>query len=632
MGDQAQLATAGPVVDPITFSVILNRLNSIAKEMTIALENAAMTSIIGLCRDYSCVIYDGHARQVAMVDAIPIHTNSMHLVLGHIVSDFADDIAEGDVFMCNYPYSGGTHIGDLVTACPVYFEGEHVFWAAAKGHQLDVGAPVPTSANPFAQNVWQEGIQIPPVKIYQAGSERRDVVNFYLTNLRWRQALHGDLMAQLGSIWTAERRLHELCTEFGVESVKTYVNELIAYAARRTKDAIQEIPNGVYRGEGWLDADLDRRDLPIRCRVTVSDESVEVDFAGSAPQSRGSSNATNAVLQAAGGIPVIMTLDPDIPHNEGCLRCVTVSAPLGSICNAEYPAATAAATTLPGDVMQDAVCRALAHAIPDKIRAGSAHWSNIPVCSGTDPRNGEPWGHAVLNGGSGGGAAHGADGWPLITTNAAHGGLKTASVEHTELLYPLHIEDWEIEPGSMGLGEYIGGPGVRVTVLPTGADVEMVFVCDGLTNPPFGLCGGSPGRGGGSFVVGSDGRRYFLPSTPHFTLSPGEAWVGVSTGGGGCGDPLDRSVDRVREDVRDGLYSRDLAAEIYGVVLSDEADPVIDEEATVTRRRLLQRQRDREPLPVVVPTRPRASSWTTDTMRDGDVLIDDIANAARVTN
>jgi N-methylhydantoinase B len=184
----------------------------------------------------------------------------------------------------------------------------------------------------------------------------------------------------------------------------------------------------------------------------------------------------------------------------------------------------------------------------------------------------------------------------------------------------------------MGLGEYIGGPGVRVTVLPTGADVEMVFVCDGLKNPPFGLCGGSAGRGGGSFVVGFDRRRYFLPSTPHFTLSPGEAWVGVSTGGGGYGDPLDRSVDRVREDVRDGLYSRDLAAEIYGVVLSDEADPMIDEKETATRRRLLQRQRDREPMPVVVPTRPGASSWTTDMMRDGDVLIDDIANGARVTN
>jgi N-methylhydantoinase B len=183
----------------------------------------------------------------------------------------------------------------------------------------------------------------------------------------------------------------------------------------------------------------------------------------------------------------------------------------------------------------------------------------------------------------------------------------------------------------MGLGEYIGGPGVHVAVRPTGADVEMVFVCDGLTNPPFGLCGGSPGRGGGSFVVDSAGRRYFLPSTPHFTLVPGEAWVGVSTGGGGYGDPLRRSVDRVREDVRDGLYSRDLAAQIYGVVLSDKANPAVDEKATATRRGLLEQERARDGVPVVMPNQPRASTWTSDVMRDGDVLIDQIANAARVT-
>ena len=166
--------------------------------MTIALENAAMTSIIGLCRDYSCVIYDADARQVAMVDAIPIDTNSMHLMLGHIVSDFADDIADGDVFLCNYPYSGGTHIGDLVTVCPVYFEGEHVSGLRPRDTNWTWAHPYPPVRIRLPKTIGRRAYKFLQLKIYEAGRERRDVLNLYLTNLRWRQALRGDLMRSSG--------------------------------------------------------------------------------------------------------------------------------------------------------------------------------------------------------------------------------------------------------------------------------------------------------------------------------------------------------------------------------------------------------------------------------------------------
>jgi len=628
--DRAEAPTVA--VDPITFSVILNRFGAIATEMTIALERAAMSSVLALCRDYSCCLYDVSARQIAMVDAIPIHTNSMHLVLHHIIDAFGADIAEGDVIACNYAYAGGTHIGDLVTVCPVFYEGEHRFWAAARGHQLDVGGPLPTSANPFARDIWQEGLQIPPLKLYDAGRKRDDVIKLYLTNVRWRESLQGDLMAQLGSIWTGERRLHELCDEFGPGMVETYVQESIEYAARRTREAIRGMPTGVYRAEGWLDDDgAGRKDVPIRCTVMINDESVSVDFDGSAPQGRGASNSSDAVMQAAGGIPIVMAIDPDIPHNEGCLRAVSVSAPPGSICNARYPAATALATTTPADVMQDVVCRALAEAIPDKIRAGSAHLANIPMLSGTDPATGARWGHLLLNGGSGGGAANGADGWPLITTNAAHGGLKTASVEHTELLYPLTVEHWEIAPDSMGLGEYIGGPGVACRIRPQWEDTELVLQNDGLTNPLFGVAGATPGRGGGHYITGADGTRHFLPGSVHVRFGPTETWTGESTGGGGYGDPLRRPVECVRKDVRDGFYSRELAGEVYGVVLSDDLDPVIDEDATAARRRDIEEARAGKDLPVVLPTEPGASTWLADTMRDGDVRIESIIAGAAVT-
>lgn len=612
-------------VDPITFSVMLNRLNSIATEMTIALENAAMTSILALARDYSCCVYDSHLRQVAMVDAVPIHTNSMHLLLGRVVEQFGDDIHEGDVIACNYAYAGNTHIGDLVTICPVFHEGEHLFWAAAKGHQLDVGAPVPSTAYAWAGDVWQEGLKIPPVKLYERGAPRRDVIDLYLANMRWREPLEGDLMAMFGSIWTAERRLKELCVEHGAADVRRYVDALIAYGAQRTRAEIGAMPNGTYRAEGWLDTDgVGTYDIPVRAAVTIADTSVDVDFAGSAPQVATAVNATEAVMTSAAGIPLVMSIDPQIPHNEGCLRCVTVSAPEGSICNAAYPASTAAATTTPGDLMQDVVAKALAQAVPERARGGSAHWSNIPMLSGVDPRSGVFWGHMFLNGGGGGGAAHGTDGWPLFTTAAAQGGLKAPSVEHTELLYPILFHAWELATDSMGMGAQIGGPGVRCTIEPLHAPLQMLGRSDGQRNPPYGVLGATPGSGGGHYVERADGRRTFLGQAYHLTLRPGERWTGVSTGGGGYGNPLARPLERVLADVRDGLCSPAMARAVYGLVLTDAGDAV-DEQASAEARAAIADEQRRNGVPVVLPERPAAATWLQETIRERDEVAPEYA-------
>lgn len=610
-------------IDPITFSVILNRLSSIATEMTLALEKAAFTAILSLARDYSCCIYDARARQVAVVDAIPIHTNSVHLVLAAIVEAFDGDIHEGDVIACNDPYRGNTHIGDLVTAVPVFHESRLMFWSVAKGHQLDVGAPVPTSAYAGARNVWQEGLTIPPLKLYERGRPRKDVIDLYLSNLRWRALLEGDLMAQLGAAWTGERRLHELCAAYGRAALELYLEEAIRYAERRTRAEIREWPNGTYSAEGWLDSDGGaQRNVPIRCTVAIEDEAIHVDFSGSAQQVDGGMNASYAVLQAAGGIPVVMAIDPDIPHNEGCLRTVTVTAPEGSICNARYPAATAVSTVEPGDLMQDVVCMALAQAVPERIRAGNTHWQNIPMLSGVDERTGVFWGYLLVNGGGGGGAAHGVDGWPLLTCNAAQGGLKTASVEHTELLHPLMIEEWEVEPGSMGLGAWIGGPGIRCTLRPLHGAADALFYSDALINPPYGLAGGTPGAGGGSYIEDdATGVRRFLPPAVYARIGTAERWTGVSTGGGGFGNPLERAAEQVRLDVRDGLYSAALAAEVYGVVLAGSADPEIDEQATGAARLAIAARQADEGVPLVLPRAPATSTWVERTMRPADQLL-----------
>jgi N-methylhydantoinase B len=605
--------------DPITFSVMLSRFNSIANEMTLTLEYTAWTSILALARDYSCAIYDAVPRQICMFDALPIHTTSMHLVLSEIAAAFEGKVHEGDIFMCNAPFRSNTHVGDVVTAEPVFAEGRHLFWSVTKGHQLDVGAIAPSSIVPAAKNVWQEGIHIPPLKIYDRGEPREDAIDLYLSNLRYRELLHGDLLAQLGSIGKGRASLIELVSEYGADEVMRYVDHIIDYADRRMAEEVRQIPDGVYSAESWADSDgAEATNVPIKVTVTVSDDHIKVDYTGSGPQSPSGVNGTFATSQGAAAIPFMYYIDPDIPHNHGCFKHIEAYAPEGTICNARYPAATCCATTCPTDTMHDVVNKAMVAAIPDKVVAGGARAANMPNFAGVDERTGEEWAAMFFNNGGGAGASKNTDGWPILATLAAMGGLKSLVIEQLELLYPLLAHRMEAEPDSMGMGEWIGGPGVRWDVETLHGSAEVVTFGDGQQNPPHGVLGGTMGIGGGQYVENPvTGQRRYVSSTGHYKMEKGEHRVGVSTGGGGYGNPIARDAEQVRRDVRDGLVSRETAYAVCGVVLSDDWDPVIDQAATEARRAelaLIER-------PLVEPTTPGASTWLERDMREGDVYL-----------
>jgi len=606
--------------DPITFSVMLGRFDSIVDEMTLTLEHSAWTSILAICRDFSCAVYDAVPRQISMYDALPIHTTSLHIVLNEIARTFADDLRDGDVYLCNDPYRGNTHVGDLVTACPVFHEGEHLFWSVTKGHQMDTGAFVPSGITASAENVWMEGIQIPPVKIVDGGVPRNDVIDLYLANVRYRDLLRGDLLAQMASIQKGRVRLLELVEEYGADEVRFYVDALIAYADRRMSEAIRAMPDGEYTAEGWVDSDgFDQTDIPIKVAVRIEGDMVDVDFTGSAPQVRGGVNGSLATSQATAAIPFLYYVDPSIPHNHGCIRHIRVHAPEGTITNARYPGSTSCATAIPSDCMHDAINRAMAAAVPDLVPGGGTKQSNLPQFSGVDPKTGEAWGVMLFNGTGGSGGARGADGWPLYESIDGLGAVKMQPVEQVELLYPMHVERMEIEPDSMGMGQWMGGPGTRLVVRSLSGRMECVTFGDGMANPPHGAIGGTPGHGGGAYVESrSDGRRRFVSAAGLVHVDEDEVWVGVSTGGGGWGHPADRPADQVRRDVRDGIVSRQAAREVFGVILSDDdEEPEVQEEATRQAREALRGS----PRPPVEPTTPSASTWVDRNMRDGDVYL-----------
>lgn len=584
--------------------------------MTLTLEYSACTSILALCHDFSCAVYDANANQLCMFDALASHTASLQLVLQEIARTFEGEIADGDVYMCNDPYRFNSHVGDLVTAAPVFADGELVFWSVTKGHQMDTGAYLPSSVCASAQNVWQEGIRIPPLRIIERGRTRADVLDLYLSNVRYRESLEGDLLAQLGSIEKGRQRLTELIEEFGVGVARRYSDELIDYSDRRMAEEIRAIPDGEYFGEGWVDSDgFDAFDIPIKVKVTVADDQVTVDLTGSGAQAQGGVNGSLATTVAAAAIPFLMYIDPDVPHNHGCLKHLHVVAPSGTIVNAEFPASTSAATIVPSDMIHDAINKAMASALPDRVPAGGARCNNTPQLAGVDSRTGEPWGVMLFNNTSGQGGAKGADGWPLWESVCCAGAIKVQPIEQLELLYPMLIEEMEIAQDSMGVGEYIGGPGTRCTIVPLHGDMEMMTFGDGCNNPPHGVLGGTAAIGGGMYVEDrASGRRDYMSATATVTVREGDTLVGVSSGGGGWGAPYDRPVEQVRRDVRDGVVSRAVAEELYGVVVTDGDDPAIVEDATAARRSALAGK----DLPQVQPTVASAATWLRDEMRDGD--------------
>ncbi|YCK79948.1 hydantoinase B/oxoprolinase family protein (plasmid) [Arthrobacter sp. D3-18] len=606
--------------DPITFSVITNRFRAIADEMAHVLERSAWTSILALARDFSCAIYDADARQIAIADGCPMQTASLSLVLEALKERYGSDINEGDLFIANDPYSGNVHIGDFVTMAPVFAGGRHLMWVLARGHQMDTGAATPSQADPSYTSVFQEGISIPPYRLIERAVFKEDFFSLYLSNLRYSESVEGDMRAMIGCTEKGRRALVQLFDDYSVDTVTDYANQLIAYSDRRMGEEIRSMPDGVYTAEAWLDDDgVNVRNIPIRVTVTIDDDTVTVDYTGSGPQAQGGVNATEATAQAAGTLPFLYYIDPDIPLNEGCLRHIKVIAPKGTVVNAEYPASTTCATFCPADLMQEVVNRALIQAMPDRVPAGGARSANLQQISGAEDWSGIPWGFLNLNNGGGQGASRGVDGWPLFYTMAGLGGMKIQPIEQLEMLFPVRIERNEVEQDSMGFGEWIGGPGNRFVITPLKGSFNCVTGGDGFANPPFGALGGTAGIGGGQYANNhrTNSRRYMSANAGVVIDGDSEVLVGVSTGGGGFGRPEHRDAEQVRKDVIDGIISWEVARDVFGVALTAEEIPVVEVEATAQLRRSLS---ERIVAPIT-PVEADSSTWRATDMRDGDVYL-----------
>jgi N-methylhydantoinase B len=519
--------------DPIRLEIFKNLFHSVAEEMGGALRRSAFSPNIKERRDYSCAVFDAACHVLAMGDHMPVHLGSMPRSVAAAVE--ALDLGPGDIALLNDPYAGGTHLPDLTMVMPVYLPHTRkpFFYVANRAHHADIGGAQAGSMG-LSRELFQEGLCIPPVKIFLAGRVVPDVLKMLLANVRTPVEREGDLTAQIASCRLGERRLREIVDRYGRKQVARYSQILLEYSAAMTRSVLREIPDGAYRGVDFLDSDgISPEPLRISVEIRIRGQRAEVDFTGSSPECAGSVNAVAAIAESAVYYVFRCLLDEQVPATSGLMYPIKVIAPLGTIVNARPPRAVAGGNVETSQRITDALLRALARALPRKIPAASQGTMNNLTFGGSDTRPGRgaaPFAYyETIAGGMG--ARPGLDGISGIHTHMTNS-LNTPT-EVFEVTYPLRVRRYALRRGSGGRGKFRGGDGiVREIELLVGTQVGMLS--DRRAIAPYGLAGGKPGAKGKSEIV-TRGRRKKLPAKCGFFASAGSIIRIESPGGGGWG-------------------------------------------------------------------------------------------------
>jgi len=524
-----------PFIDPVELAIFQSAVHSIAEEMGAALRRTALSPNIKERRDYSCAIFDGQARVIAMGDHMPVHLGSMPMSVQAAVA--AIDFKPGDIAILNDPYAGGTHLPDITMVLPVFLPGGErpEFFVSNRAHHADVGGRFAGSMGP-GEEIFEEGIRIPPVRIARGGKIDREILDLILLNVRTPKEREGDLESQIGACRVGERRILEVAEKFGVQKLHALIDELLDYSERLERAELRSMPQGEFYAEDWLDDDgVTETPIKIAVRLRIDPEAAEIhaDFAGSSPQAAGSVNAVRAITLSACFYVLRCLLHEDAPATEGILRPLTLSAPQGSIVDAVPPAAVAGGNVEASQRIVDVLLRALTQAIPRRIPAASAGTMSNLTIGGLDPRSGaaEPFTYYETVAG-GMGARPGLDGISGVQTHMTNS-LNTP-IEALEYAYPFRMRRYGYRDGSGGAGQFHGGNGLirEIEVL---TDAHLTLLADRRRFRPYGLEGGKEGAAGAAWIVKFDGSRIALPGKCSRQVHKGEAVRIETPGGGGWG-------------------------------------------------------------------------------------------------
>jgi len=515
-------------LNPFELEIFQNILSSIAEEMGMVLVRAAFSPNIKERRDLSCAIFQSNGEMIAQAAHIPVHLGSMSFAVRAVLDE--PDIKEGDIFILNDPFRGGTHLPDVTCISPIFMGDKVEFFVASRAHHADIGGMTPGSM-PLSTSIHEEGIIIPPSKLYNKGRLNKPLFKTILSSTRDPEEREGDFKAQIGALELGEKRLKAVVEKYSLEKIKEAGFELLDYSERIMRDVIRQIPEGVYEFEDYLDDDgVGTREIPIRATMTISRREARVDFRGSSSQVKGCLNAPLSVTTAA-VLYVFQCLAPSgMPLNSGPLRAIEVLAEKGSILDAQFPAAVAAGNVETSQRIVDVVFGALASAIPEKIQAASAGSMSNITFGGKNPRTGKDFAYyETIAGGMGGRfGKHGVSGVHTHMTNTLN-----TPVESLERELPVMIDTYSIRRGSGGDGKYRGGDGI-VRAYKFLSKATVTLITERRRFAPYGIQGGKPGKRGKNILLRNKKVKE-LPSKTTFEARRGDIVKIETPGGGGWG-------------------------------------------------------------------------------------------------
>ncbi len=567
-------------IDPITLEVIRNALASTADEMALIVMRSAYSPVVRDIMDYSTALCDAKGRVIAQGLTLPIQLCSFPRIMGFVKERYGETLKPGDVLIANDPYgSGGQHLPDIYILKTIFVDGRLSGFAATVAHHTDLGGIVPGSVAIYATEIQQEGLRLPLLKLYEAGEPVEAVFRILEANTRSPVEVLGDIRAQIAACNVAEEGLKTLIGRYGAQELDAYIDALHDHAEAMMRDVIRALPNGVYRATDYIDGVGENpQPLPIVATVTVADDTIDIDFAGTADQVAASINCPISLPESASFCAIRCLSQQDIPNCEGYLRPITVRAPEGCLVNPRYPAACGARGVV-GYRVFDAIMQALAQIVPERAMGGSEGGPYLLAAGGT--HEGRPF---VLNEMVVGtwGARAGKDGIEGISNPAAN--LSNQPVEMIEADMPVEVLRYGLVPDTGGPGQYRGGLSL-IREFRFLAPVAFVLRGDRRDHPPFGLEGGSPGAPSAHILLRADGTEQGLPTMPmeSFNARAGDVFRLIGAGGGGYGDALQRDPIRIEDDLREGKVTAAGASRDYGVVFAADG-ATIDQAATMRRR------------------------------------------------
>ena len=565
-------------IDPITFAVIKSGLDSIADDMAYTVVRIARSEIVKDVMDFSAALCAADGQMVAQAKTIAQHLGAIPEAMAAVLAKFGDDLADGDAVIMNDPYHGGMHLPDIFMFMPLFFEGKRRAFAVVICHHTDVGGRVPGSNASDSTEIYQEGLRIPPLKLYDRGKLNETLETMIKINVRVPDRVWGDLSAQYAAAQVGKRGLEKLFQRYGADEVEAYMGELLDYAERLTRAEIKTWPKGRYTFTDHIDSDgFSDTPIPIKVAITVRDDgTLLVDYTGSSPQVKGALNSTLSFTRSLTYLSVRCVLPKDVPNNVGVFRCIDIKVPEASVLNPVMPG-PCAARALTGYRVFDTMLGALSQIVPERVPAAGEGGNSVICISGLRP-NRKPFIIVDMICGAWGGRPD-KDGLEAVT-NASQN-LSNMPVEVMEAEHPVRVEEYAFVPDTCGAGKWRGGVGLRRSYRILAPEALLQMRTDRVAFAPYGLAGGEPGGRSRNFIeIGN--RREPLPGKVTMTVPHDAVIIHEQAGAGGFGDPMTRDPDLVLEDLRDGKITAGFAQQHYGVVLDAKGE--IDAKATAMRR------------------------------------------------